>query len=257
MIALAVLAVEQADLAPALLGPVGFVVAFFIGTVSFFSPCVLPLLPGYLSYVSGLTGEDAGSEGGRRRVVLGIGLFVLGFATLFTAFGAAAGALGQALIRHTPAINRAGGAVIIVMGLAFLLPRFFPFLERERRPLLSRVKPGLAGAYPLGLAFAAGWTPCVGPGLGAMLTIGAQGSSPWRAALLLMFFSFGFGVWFLLAGLGLRRLFTKSGFFGRNLRTVQAVGGAFMVIIGVLLVTDLWATVMYPLIKFGNRFAPI
>lgn len=256
MIDLARFAVEQADLQGALLGPVGFVVAFIVGTVSFFSPCVLPLLPGYLSYVSGLTGEDAEAGAGRRRVVLGIGLFVLGFATLFTAFGAAAGALGEALTRHLPLITRIGGAIIIVMGLAFLLPRLFPFLERERRPLLGRAKPGLAGAYPLGVAFAAGWTPCVGPGLAVMLNFGASGASPWRAALLLMFFSFGFGVWFLLAGLGLRRVFTRSGFMGRNLRVVQAVGGVFMVTIGILLVTDLWATVMAPLIIWANRFAP-
>lgn len=256
VIAVARFAVEQADLQGALLGPVGFVVAFVVGTVSFFSPCVLPLLPGYLSYVSGLTGEDAETGAGRRRVVLGIGLFVLGFATLFTAFGAAAGALGEALTRYLPVISRIGGVIIIVMGLAFLVPRFFPFLEREGRPFFARVKPGLAGAYPLGLAFAAGWTPCVGPGLAVMLNFGASGASPWRAALLLMFFSFGFGLWFLLAGLGLRRAFTKTGFLGRNMRTVQAIGGAFMVTIGILLVTDLWTTVMAPIIRWANHFAP-
>lgn len=250
---LTTLAVESRDLEGALLGPVGFVVAFFVGTVSFFSPCVLPLLPGYLGYVAGLTGEEVGA---RRRVVAGIALFVLGFATLFAAFGAAAGALGDALSRHLPLIMRIGGVVVIVMGLAFLLPRLFPFLERERRPLLRRVKPGLAGAYPLGVAFAAGWTPCVGPGLAVMLNFGASQASPWHAALLLLFFSFGFGFWFLLAGLGMRRAFTKTGFFGRNLRAVQVVGGTAMVAIGILLVTDLWTTVMSPIIRWANRFAP-
>lgn len=249
----ALLAQESQGLEGALLGPVGFLVAFFVGTVSFFSPCVLPLLPGYLSFVGGLTGEE---EGERGKVVAGIALFVFGFATLFTAFGAAAGALGDALIGQIGTITRVGGVVIIVMGLAFLVPKLFPFLERERRPLLGKVKPGLAGAYPLGLAFAAGWTPCVGPGLGVMLTFGASGASPWHAALLLLFFSLGFGVWFLLAGLGLRRAFTKTGFFGRRLRLVQGIGGAFMVAIGILLVTDLWTTIMSPLIRWANNFAP-
>lgn len=253
MRALVQFAVESRDIEGALLGPVGFVVAFFVGTVSFFSPCVLPLLPGYMSYVAGLTGDQVGS---RRRVMLGISLFVLGFATLFTAFGAAAGALGEALVRHLPTINRVGGVIVIVMGLAFLLPNLFPFLEREQRPLLSRVKPGLAGAYPLGLAFAAGWTPCVGPGLAVMLNFGASQASPWHAALLLLFFSFGFGFWFLLAGLGLRRAFTKTGFLGRHMRALQTVGGVFMVTIGILLVTDLWTSVMSPIIRWANRFAP-
>lgn len=246
-------AIESRDIEGALLGPVGFVVAFFVGTVSFFSPCVLPLLPGYMSYVAGLTGDEVGS---RRKVMTGITLFVLGFATLFTAFGAAAGAFGDALGRYLPTINRVGGVIVIIMGLAFLLPNLLPFLERERRPLLSKVKPGIAGAYPLGLAFAAGWTPCVGPGLAVMLNFGASEASPLHAALLLLFFSFGFGFWFLLAGLGLRRAFTKTGFFGRHMRALQSVGGVFMLAIGVLLVTDTWTTVMSPVIRWANRFAP-
>lgn len=241
----------------ALLGPVGFIVAFFVGTVSFFSPCILPLLPGYLSFVSGLSGEESEqTKAARRRTLLGVGLFVLGFATMFTGLGLAASAVGGFLLRHLSSINRVAGAVVIVMGLAFVVPGVFPFLEKERRPFFSRVKPGVAGAYPLGLAFAAGWTPCVGPGLGVMLTLGATQGSAWRASLLLFFFSMGFGVWFLLAGLGLRRAFVASAWLRARLRIVQAVGGVFMIAIGVLLVTDQWNNVIAPLQRVINRFVP-
>ncbi|HLW18603.1 MAG TPA: cytochrome c biogenesis protein CcdA [Actinomycetota bacterium] len=241
----------------ALLGPVGFVVAFFVGTVSFFSPCILPLLPGYLSFVSGLSGEESDqTKAARRRTLLGVGLFVLGFATMFTGLGLAASAVGDFLLKHLSSINRIAGAVVIIMGLAFLVPGIFPFLEKERRPFFSRVKPGIAGAYPLGLAFAAGWTPCVGPGLGVMLTLGATQGSAWRASLLLFFFSMGFGVWFLLAGLGLRRAFIASAWLRARLRIVQAIGGVFMIAIGILLVTDQWNNVIAPLQRLINKFAP-
>jgi len=241
----------------ALLGPVGFIVAVFVGTVSFFSPCILPLLPGYLSFVSGLSGEEAEqTKAARRRTLLGIGLFVLGFATMFTALGAAASVVGDFLLRNLANINRIAGGVVIIMGLAFMLPGLFPFFEQERRPFFGKVRPGIGGAYPLGLAFAAGWTPCVGPGLAVMLTLGATQGSTWRASLLLFFFSLGFGIWFLLAGLGLRRAFIASKWLRARLRIVQAIGGIFMVAIGVLLVTNQWNNVIAPLERLVNRFAP-
>ena len=252
-----IIAASSGGVNGALLGPVGFLVAFFVGTVSFFSPCILPLLPGYLSFVSGLSGEESEqTKAARRRTLLGVGLFVLGFATMFTGLGIAASAVGGFLLKHLSSINRIAGAVVIVMGLAFLLPGLIPLLEKERRPFFSKVKPGIAGAYPLGLAFAAGWTPCVGPGLGVMLTLGATQGSAWRAALLLFFFSMGFGVWFLLAGLGLRRAFIASAWLRARLRIVQAVGGILMIAIGVLLVTDQWNNVIAPLQRLINRFAP-
>ncbi|TMK52984.1 MAG: cytochrome c biogenesis protein CcdA [Actinobacteria bacterium] len=249
--------VASAGVKGALLGPVGFIVALFVGTVSFFSPCILPLLPGYLSFVSGLSGEEAEqTRAARRRTLLGIGLFVLGFATMFTALGIAASFVGGFLLKHLAGINRIAGAVVIVMGLAFVIPGLFPFLERERRPFLNKVKPGVAGAYPLGLAFAAGWTPCVGPGLGVLLTLGLTQGQAWRAGLLLFFFSMGFGIWFLLAGLGLRRAFTASKWLRARLRIVQAIGGLFMIAIGVLLITDQWNNVIAPLQRLINRYAP-
>lgn len=252
----AVMVAVEAGVEGALLGPVGFVVAFFVGTVSFFSPCILPLLPGYLSFVSGLTGEEIDEGGGRRKVVKGIGLFVLGFAIMFTLLGAAASALGDALNRNLQVVSQVSGVIVIVFGLTFILPRLFPFLERENRPFMKNVKPGVAGALPLGLAFAAGWTPCIGPGLGVMLTLGLQEGSVWRGGLLLFFFSMGFGVWFLLAGLGIRRAMGASDWLKRHVRGLQVVGGSFMVVIGILLVTDQWQNVIAPLTRLVNRFAP-
>ena len=237
----------------ALLGPVGFIVAFFVGTVSFFSPCILPLWPGYLSFVSGLSGEESEqTQAARRRTLLGIGLFVLGFATMFTGLGVGASFIGDFLVRNLSIIMRIAGGVVIVLGLAFIVPGLFPFLENERRPFFNKVKPGVAGAYPLGLAFAAGWTPCVGPGLGVMLALGATQGSAWRAALLLFFFSMGFGVWFLLAGLGLRRAFTASKWLRARLRVLQVIGGVLLLAIGVLLVTDQWNNVIAPIERHIN-----
>ena len=241
----------------ALLGPVGFLVAFFVGTISFFSPCVLPLLPGYLSYMSGVGGHEVevGATTSRRRMVLAVLLFVGGFATVFTALGASASALGDFLLDHISLITRIAGVIVIVMGLTFVLPKLFPFFERENRPFLKHVKPGIGAAFPLGMAFAAGWTPCVGPGLGVMLTLAANEGSVLRGAFLLLFFSFGFGFWFLLAALGAQRIL-RSPRFSRNLRRIQLVGGVFMIAIGVLLVTDLWTQVMNPIIRWSNRFTP-
>jgi cytochrome c-type biogenesis protein len=244
------------DVEGALLGPVGFLVAFFVGTVSFFSPCVLPLLPGYLSYMSGVGGQEvAAGPASRRRVISAVLLFIGGFAVVFTALGASASAFGSFLLRHLAFITRIAGGIVIIMGLSFVLPRLFPFLERENRPFFRRVKPGIASAFPLGMAFAAGWTPCVGPGLGVMLTLAAQEGSVVRGTFLLLFFSFGFGVWFLLAAMGAERLL-RGGWFGRNLRRIQVIGGSFMIVIGILLVSDLWTTLMAPLIRWSNQFVP-
>lgn len=240
----------------ALLGPVGPVVALVVGAVSFFSPCVLPLLPGYLSYVSGLSGEELGEAAARKRVLLATVLFVLGFATMFTALGVAVSAVGQALLENQLLLTRIGGAVVILMGVAFALPGVIPALERERRPLMSRVRPGVGGAYLLGLAFAVGWAPCVGPGLGVILTLGFSEGSVARAAVLLFSFSLGFGIWFVLSGLAVRRALAATAWMRRRARLLQTVGGVFMVAIGVLLLTGVWETVIAPLRRWTATFAP-
>ncbi len=260
LFALAIWLFPENEVEGALLGPVGIVVAFLVGVISFFSPCILPLLPGYLSFVSGLSSEEMDSTRGRRRVVAGTSLFVLGFAVVFTALGASAGAVGQFLFEpgsgRFALVNRIAGGIVIVMGLAFLAPSLMRFLEVERRPLMSKVKPGLPSAFPLGLAFAVGWTPCVGPGLGVILTLGAAEGTVVQAMLLLFFFSLGFGVWFILAGLGFRRAVGASHWLRQHTRVLQAVGGTFMLAIGGLLVSGLWEELLAPLRRLINTFAP-
>jgi cytochrome c-type biogenesis protein len=237
----------------ALLGPVGFLVAFFVGTISFFSPCVLPLLPGYLGFVSSVGGEQ-GATAKRHRVVLATLLFVAGFAVIFTALGATATALGDFLTDNIRIFNQISGVVVIALGLIFMLPSLAPSLQRERRPFFERVKPGMAGAFPLGMAFGFGWTPCVGPGLGVMLNLAGPQGRPVYGGLLLLFFSFGLGIWFILGSLGAERLLRAS-WFKRNLRKIQFAGGVLMVALGILLVTNKLYDLMAPLLRWGNSFA--
>lgn len=239
-----------------LLGPVGFAVAFLVGMISFFTPCILPLLPGYLTFVSGLSGEELAGGEHRTRILTGTALFTLGFATVFTVLGITASAVGGFFVEHQLGFNRIAGAIVILMGVAFLLPQAVGFLERERRPFMRHVRPGIGGAYPLGLAFGLGWTPCIGPGLGAMLGLGASTGSVGRGGLLLFFFSLGFGVWFVLAGLAVRRALGASGWLRSHARALQAIGGTFMLAIGVLLVTDRWDALLGPLRTFVNKFTP-
>lgn len=237
----------------------GVPVAFLVGMISFFTPCILPLVPGYLSYMSGLSGEELEAGAGRRRVLGGTLLFVLGFAVVFTLLGATASALGVYLNRNQLWIGRIGGAIVIAMGLSFLIPGLFGFLERERRPVvLSRVPTGVAGAFPLGLAFAVGWTPCVGPGLATIINLAATESSALQGAILLFAFSLGFGVWFVLGGLAFRRSMSAIGWLRKRQGALQVVGGVFLIGIGVLLVTDQWSNVISPLRRWANRIpAPI
>ena len=213
----------------------GPALAFAAGVVSFASPCVLPLVPGYLSFV-------AGSQGTReRRSILPTVLFILGFATVFTALGAVSRVFVPLLTG--PVGRLAGGLVVAVIGVLMLLYALrlgSPALFAERRPLLSRVRPGAAGAFPLGMAFAVGWTPCIGPVLAAILGLAlVQGGGLWGATLLLSY-SLGLGLPFLLVGLGVGRLTGALGFVKRNYHWFAGTSGVLLVTIGVLLATNLW-----------------
>lgn len=212
--------------------------AFLAGVVSFASPCVLPLVPGYLSFVSGT------QEEGRRRV-LPMLLFVLGFALVFSALGAFSKLLVP--IVTTPAGRRVAGGLVVVIGLLMILSAFrlgSPALFAERRPFLSRVQPGPVGALPLGMAFAVGWTPCIGPVLAGILGLAlAQGGGLW-GAILLFFYSLGLGVPFVLVGLGLGRLLRAAAFVKRNYHWFAGVSGTILVAVGVLLATNLWVPLL-------------
>jgi cytochrome c-type biogenesis protein len=219
--------------------------AMAAGLLSFLSPCVLPLVPGYLSYVTGLTGADLAeaSEDGSRpraRVLLGGLLFVLGFSVVFVSAGALFGGLGQALSTNQPVLTRVLGAVTIVLGLAFtgLLSRI-PLLSREFR-LHGLPRTGLLGAPVLGFVFGLGWTPCAGPTLGAVLGLASTTGTAGRGALLSLAYCLGLGLPFVGAGLAFERSMAAFAVVKRHYAAVTRVGGAFLVVIGVLLVTGQW-----------------
>lgn len=209
--------------------------AIIAGLVSFLSPCVLPLVPGFLGYVSGLADTDR--EDGRRRIVLGTGLFVLGFAVVFVAYGSAFGALGSWLIEWQDALVRLLGVVIILMGLVIV--GRITFLQRTLRPSWVPAT-GLAGAPVLGIVFGLGWTPCIGPTLAAVMSLSLTGGTPWRGALLGFAYCLGIGVPFLLAALGVRWATRAMGFVRRHIRVVNLIGGGILIALGVLMVLGVW-----------------
>lgn len=214
--------------------------ALFAGFVSFLSPCVLPLVPAYLVYLTGATVEHVASEekpaASRRAVMLCALLFVLGFSTVFVGLGASASVIGSALRRWSAELSIAAGIVIIVMGLHFLGLTRIGFLMREGR--VSIRKPvGLWGAYVMGLAFAFGWTPCIGPVLAAILSIAASENTVQKGALLLAVYSAGLGIPFLLAAFLIERSSSALARLRRYLPTVERVMGGLMVLVGIAFLT--------------------
>ena len=235
------------------------VIAFAAGIVSFASPCVLPLVPGYLSFVSGTAaGTTGGSTAVATRPALApMLLFVAGFATVFTALGAFAGTLVP--IIRSPTGQRVAGLIVVVVGVVLILQgkrMGSPALYADRRPFLSRVRPGRATAYPLGMAFASGWTPCVGPVLAATLALATVQGDAARGGLLLLAYSLGLGVPFVLLGLGVGRLMGTLDVLKRHHEMISMVSGVIMVSIGLLLMSGLWAQVMAPVFRLVNRFQP-
>jgi cytochrome c-type biogenesis protein len=225
-------------------GAAGLAVAFAGGILSIASPCSWPLIPGYLAYVSGV----AVGERGRTRRVVGAGaLFVLGFAIVFTALGATASVLGGFLLRQQPIITKVAGVFVIVMGLATLGALRLPFLYREKRFDLNRIRSGPVGAVPLGMAFAFGWTPCIGPVLAAVFAVAANAPTAAKGALLLFVYSLGMGIPFLVFAVVSSRAGRTFRALQRHARLVEQVGGVLLVVIGLFLVTGAWQRLFAPL----------
>lgn len=229
-------------------------VAVIAGLVSFASPCVLPLVPGYVGYVSGMAAATTGDGGkasrgtttvtrvaapSRGRVLAGVGLFVAGFTLVFVALMFAAGAIGVHLVRWEDVITRVLGVVVILMGFAFL--GSLPFLQRERRLHVSP-QAGLWGAPLLGIVFGLGWTPCLGPTLVAVQALSLSEASAGRGAILGVAYCLGLGVPFLLIALGLQSSQRMLGFLRRHRLAIMRIGGGLLVLIGLALVTGLWTT---------------
>jgi cytochrome c-type biogenesis protein len=219
---------------PTELGPAAFFIALAGGAVSFLSPCVLPLLPAYLSFVSGLSVDDM--KKGNRRVILGTVAFVLGFSVVFTLLGVGFSFAG-ALVRNQRLLQIIAGAVLVLLG-GLLVGLTVPgFMNRDIRPLLGRAPRGPGGAFIMGVAFAFGWTPCVGPILASILTLAAEGNDPAAGALLLFVFSLGMGIPFLISGLFVGFALRAFARIRRHLRVIQIVCGGILIIYGALLIS--------------------
>ena len=208
------------------------------GLVSFFSPCVIPLLPGYLSYATGLSGADlAEGRGGRGRMLAGAVLFVLGFSVVFVLLGVAAGTVGDWFIEYDRQLQIVLGVISIVLGLAFM--GLVPWLQRDVR--FHRVPAvGLVAAPLLGVLFAVGWTPCIGPTLAVMLNLAGNEGTASRGGLLLAFYCLGLGLPFIVFALLWRRALGAMTFIRRHIRWVTRIGGAMFVLIGLALLTGWW-----------------
>ena len=226
----------------------GLLLAFLAvvaGVISFTSPCCLPLIPSYLSYISSLPVAELGTRDARMATFRSSVMFVSGFTVVFTALGASFAYVGSLLLANVPMIMRVAGVGIVLMGLGMLGAIRIPWLAREWRPR-SGGRRG-RGAFPLGMAFGFGWVPCIGPVLATILTAAASSqTAPW-GALLLALYSLGLGLPFIALGLGFQRLRGSVAWLRRHGRRVEQLGGALLVGVGVLFVTGAWSTFFIPL----------
>lgn len=230
-------------------GPEALALAFTAGLISFLSPCVLPLLPGYLSYLSGMSADDA--PGTRASsAVLGVAvLFVLGFSLVFVALGATASYIGAALLPYRGTLTRVAGVFIIVMALVMLGAFRLPIFYRERRFQLGR-EFGMWSAFPLGMAFAFGWSPCIGPVLTSILAYATTVGTAQRGALLLFIYSLGLGVPFLAMALFAGRMFQSMTWIKRHYQVLNVSGSGVLMIMGVFLVLDRWTQLLSPVMAW-------
>ncbi len=231
---------------------VGVTIVFTAGVLSFLSPCVLPLVPSYLSFVTGMSLEDLQEGVERRRVLIHSLLFVSGFTLIFVLLGASASFMGRFLNYYSDWVARIGGIVIIVLGLHLVGAFKLVPLMREKRLHLADKPAGYVGTVAVGLAFGAGWTPCIGPVLGAVLTMAASQQSLGRGTALLFVYSMGLAIPFLLSALALERFLGAFQRFRKFLPAVQIASGALLIVLGVLLVTGSFVV----LAAWLNRFVP-
>ncbi|MEU9225012.1 cytochrome c biogenesis protein CcdA [Streptomyces massasporeus] len=226
-------------------------IALLGGLVSFFSPCVLPLVPGYLSYVTGVAGTDL-AEARRGRMVAGASLFVLGFTVVFVSSGALFGYFGATLQEHKDVLSKVLGVLMILMGVFFmgLMPWF---TQREFR-LHRRPVAGLAGAPLLGALFGIGWTPCIGPTLASVLALSSDQGSAGRGAVLTVAYCLGLGVPFVLAAVAFRKALGAFGWIKRHYVWVMRVGGTMMIVTGLLLLTGAWDRIVQEMQVWSDGF---
>jgi len=225
-------------------------IAFGAGLLAFLSPCVLPLVPGYLGYV---TGASDPSQLRRGRTALGASLFVLGFSVVFLGIFVLSSTVGLFFLRYEDVLQRIGGAVIIVLGFVFIGQ--VTFLQRQFKPTW-RPRAGLAGAPLLGAVFAIGWTPCIGPTMGAVIALASYEGDPGRAAIVGLFYCLGLGIPFLLVALGFGWVGGSVAWVRRHIRVFNIVGGALLIAMGILMVTGLWGAIMSNFLGVVSGFEP-
>jgi cytochrome c-type biogenesis protein len=229
-------------------------IAVGAGLISFSSPCCLPLVPGYLSYMSALPVSELGQREARAVTLRAAVLFVAGFTLVFTALGVSFALVGSVFVRSKPGILQVAGVAIIIMGLATIGVVRLPFLYRERRFDLARVPRGPAAAFPFGMAFALGWVPCIGPVLTTIYATAAATQTAAWGAVLLALYSVGLGLPFIALALGFQRLRGSLGWLRRNGRRIEVTGGFMMVALGGLFVTGRWQAIFTPLQTWLARF---
>lgn len=225
--------------------------ALLAGLVSFFSPCVLPLVPGYLSYVTGVSGTDL-AEARRGRMLAGASLFVLGFTVVFVSGGAFFGYFGQTLQEQSGVLSKVLGVLMILMGVFFmgLMPRL---TQREFR-FHKRPATGLAGAPVLGALFGIGWTPCIGPTLASVTALSFNEATAGRGALLTVAYCLGLGVPFVVTAVAFRKALGAFGWVKRHYAWVMRIGGIMMIATGLLLLTGVWDTLVQQMQTWSNGF---
>jgi len=237
---------------------VAIAVALCAGLVSFASPCVLPLVPAYLGYVGGMSGDTAHrpehrgqNHFGRARVVVGAMLFVAGFSAVFVTLSVFAGSIGVFVIQWQDVITRVLGAIVILMGFVFI--GAIPLLQRTAKTHW-RPRVGLVGAPVLGVTFAVGWTPCFGPALVAISALSLESASVYRGALLGFAYCVGLGIPFILIALGIGWVASATAFLKKRIRAVNVSGGLMLMLLGILMVSGIWTMVMSRLTQSISGF---
>ena len=232
-----------------------FMIAFSAGFLSFISPCVLPLVPSYLAYITGLSLDELTREGQTRRIrwtsIKNSILFILGFSSVFILFGASATAAGRLLLTYQEALRQVGGVLIVLFGLYIMGVLKLPFLMGEKRFHFNRKPVGHFGTFLVGIAFAAGWTPCVGPILGAILLYASTTESVLQGIWLLTFYSLGLGLPLFASSLGLNAFLDQSKRIRSYMRSVSLVSGLFLIVVGVMIFTNSFSTLTALLTQYG------
>ncbi|MBT2409748.1 cytochrome c biogenesis protein CcdA [Streptomyces sp. ISL-12] len=226
-------------------------IALLGGLVSFFSPCVLPLVPGYLSYVTGVTGTDL-ADARRGRMAIGASLFVLGFTAVFVSGGALFGFFGQTLQEERSVLTKVLGVLMVVLGVFFM--GLMPWLTQREFRFHKRPATGLVGAPLLGALFGIGWTPCIGPTLASVLALSSDQASAGRGAILTVAYCLGLGVPFVLAAVAFRKALGAFDWVKRHYVWVMRIGGIMMIATGLLLLTGAWDSIVQQMQTWSNGF---